>query len=268
MENQLDAVESGKEDYRRLLAGFYKGFDAELQKAEQEPGRVKVPDEETDVVCELCGRKMVIKSSRFGKFLACPGYPECKNTKPMAQDTGFPCPKCGAKLLKKKSKSGFNYYGCERNPVCDFMTWDTPQPGRQCPQCGGAVYRHFTKEDKRNLCHVPGCGWSEPIVSKSRKKADDSTGGAAKQSATAAAENPDMPETTSTAKKTAAKKTTAKTTAKKTTAKKSTAKKPAAKAASAKKAAATTKKASSKTPAPKRTPRSARPATPDAEDNA
>jgi len=172
MEERLDRVETGDEDYRAMLGRFYEDFSAELQQAEidLDKKRIKVKDEETDIVCELCGRNMVVKVSRFGKFLACPGYPECKNTKSIAQDTGVACPKCGAKLLKKKSKSGFYYYGCEKNPTCDFMTWDSPTK-KICPECGGVVFRHYTKEDKRNLCHKPGCTWSEEIVTRGRKKA-------------------------------------------------------------------------------------------------
>ena len=172
MESRLDLVESGEQDYRQILDGFYQEFSAELAQAEidLEKKRIKVPDEESDEVCELCGKKMVIKNGRFGKFLACPGYPECKNTKPITQDTGVSCPKCGARLLKKKSKSGYYYYGCEHNPECDFMTWDSPTK-KVCPECGGVVYRHYTKEDKRYLCHKPGCGWSEAIATRTRKAA-------------------------------------------------------------------------------------------------
>ena len=172
MENRLDLVESGEQDYRQILEGFYNDFSAELAQAEidLDKKRIKVPDEESDEVCDLCGRKMVIKNGRFGKFLACPGYPECKNTKPITQDTGVTCPKCGSRLLKKKSKSGYYYYGCERNPECDFMTWDSPTK-KVCPQCGGVVYRHYTKEDKRYVCHKPDCGWSEAIATRTRKTA-------------------------------------------------------------------------------------------------
>ncbi len=172
MEGQLDLVESGEVDYRKILDGFYHNFSAELAQAEidLDKKRIKVPDEESEEVCELCGKRMVIKSGRFGKFLACPGYPECKNTKPITQDTGVTCPKCGSRLLKKKSKSGYYYYGCERNPECDFMTWDSPTK-KVCPECGGVVYRHYTKEDKRYLCHKPGCTWSEPIATRTRKAA-------------------------------------------------------------------------------------------------
>ena len=172
MESKLDLVESGEQDYRQILDRFYQDFSAELAQAEidLDKKRIKVPDEESDEVCELCGKKMVIKNGRFGKFLACPGYPECKNTKPITQDTGVTCPKCGSRLLKKKSKSGYYYYGCERNPECDFMTWDSPTK-KVCPECGGVVYRHYTKEDKRYLCHKPDCGWSEPIATRTRKAA-------------------------------------------------------------------------------------------------
>ena len=172
MESKLDLVESGEQDYRQILDRFYQDFSAELAQAEidLDKKRIKVPDEESEEVCELCGKKMVIKNGRFGKFLACPGYPECKNTKPITQDTGVTCPKCGSRLLKKKSKSGYYYYGCERNPECDFMTWDSPTK-KVCPDCGGVIYRHYTKEDKRYLCHKPGCTWSEPIATRTRKAA-------------------------------------------------------------------------------------------------
>ena len=172
MESKLDLVESGEQDYRQILDSFYQDFSAELAQAEidLDKKRIKVPDEESEEVCELCGKKMVIKNGRFGKFLACSGYPECKNTKPITQDTGVTCPKCGSRLLKKKSKSGYYYYGCERNPECDFMTWDSPTK-KVCPECGGVVYRHYTKEDKRYLCHKPDCGWSEPIATRTRKAA-------------------------------------------------------------------------------------------------
>jgi len=195
MEDKLDDVEQGETDYKAVLRDFYGDFMDELTAAEKamEKQYVKVRDEESDVVCDLCGRKMVIKVGRFGKFLACPGYPECKNTKPLSQDTNVACPVCGSKLLKKKSKSGYYYYGCEKNPTCGFMTWDSPT-NKKCPKCGGVLFRHYTKEDKRILCHVPNCGYEEPIAT--RKKAEEGEG----------AKKP--------AKKTAAKKTTKKTTKK------------------------------------------------------
>ena len=125
--------------------------------------------------CPNCGEMMVIKNGRFGKFLACPRYPECKTTKPITEDINVPCPLCGAKLLKKKSKSGYYYYGCERNPDCGFMTWDKPTD-KKCPKCGGTVFKKYTKEEKKNLCYTPGCGWEEPLATKRRKKAETEEG--------------------------------------------------------------------------------------------
>jgi len=235
MEERLDAVERGETDYHDILHSFYSGFDAQLKQAEidLDKQRIKVPDEVTDIICDQCGQNMVIKVGRFGKFLGCPGYPECTNTKPMAQDTGVPCPKCGSKLLKRKSKSGYYYYGCERHPECDFMTWDSPQPKRQCPQCGGTVYKHYTKEDKRWLCHVPDCGWSEQMATRKKKADAEGTDGEAKPRRAAAKKGETAAKT---AKKPAAKKPTSKAAAKTET--KTAAKKPAAKKAPAKKPAA------------------------------
>ena len=137
MEKTLDEVEEGNVDYPKMLSGFYDDFMTTLEQAEKnmDGTRVKVPDEETDIVCELCGRKMVIKTGRFGKFLACPGFPECRNTKKIVKETGGLCPVCGGKVLAKKSKNGKGYYGCEHNPQCQFMTWDKPL-SETCPKCG------------------------------------------------------------------------------------------------------------------------------------
>ncbi|MEG1774678.1 MAG: DNA topoisomerase, partial [Oscillospiraceae bacterium] len=143
MEQSLDKVETGDVDWISTLDAFYTNFADELKTAEKNMDgvRVKVPDEETDVVCELCGRKMVIKVGRFGKFLACPGFPECKNTKRIVQETGGLCPLCGGKVLAKKSKAGKGYYGCEHSPKeCAFMTWDKPVADR-CPKCGATILK-------------------------------------------------------------------------------------------------------------------------------
>ena len=221
MEAQLDEVESGKVDYREILRKFYAEFSAELQQAEidLDKKRIKVPDEESDEICELCGRRMVIKNGRFGKFLACPGYPECKNTKPITQDTGVSCPKCGARLLKKKSKSGFYYYGCEHNPSCDFMTWDSPTK-KVCPQCGGTVFKHYTKDDKRYLCHKPGCGWSEPMATRKKAAEGEEPKKTRSRRKTEPTEAPAEPVKTAAKKPAAKKPATKKTAAKKTAAKK------------------------------------------------
>lgn len=141
LEEKLDEIGAGERGWVDTIKVFYKDFDKLYTKAESslEGKRVKVPVEETDVVCEKCGRKMVIKSGRFGKFLACPGYPECKNTKPLPEDeVKQPCPKCGAKLLKKKSKKGKTFYGCSNYPECDFAAPGIPT-GETCPECGGYI---------------------------------------------------------------------------------------------------------------------------------
>lgn len=141
LEEKLDEIGAGERGWVDTIKAFYKDFDKLYTKAESslEGKRVKVPVEETDIVCEKCGRKMVIKSGRFGKFLACPGYPECKNTKPLPEDeVKQPCPKCGAKLLKKKSKKGKTFYGCSNYPQCDFAAPGVPT-GEKCPECGGYI---------------------------------------------------------------------------------------------------------------------------------
>lgn len=141
LEKQLDEIGAGKRGWVDTIRDFYKDFDALYQKAENslEGKRVKVPVVESDVLCDKCGRKMVIRTGRFGKFLACPGYPECKNTKPMPEDEiKQPCPKCGAKLLKRVSKKGKKFYGCSNYPKCDFASPGLPT-GEQCPECGSYI---------------------------------------------------------------------------------------------------------------------------------
>lgn len=142
MESDLDKVEAGTKNWVNTLKEFYTGFDATLKTAEEVLGdvHVKVPDEVSDVICEFCGRNMVYKMGKYGKFLACPGYPECKNTKPILQETGANCPVCGARVLKKRSKNGKVYYGCENNPKCNFMTWDVPTK-EKCPKCGSSLFK-------------------------------------------------------------------------------------------------------------------------------
>lgn len=141
LEKQLDEIGAGKRGWVDTIKDFYKDFDKLYKKAEDslEGKRVKVPDEETDVICDKCGRKMVVKSGRFGKFLACPGYPECKNTKPLPEDeVKQPCPKCGGKLVKKTSKKGKKFYGCSNYPECDFAAPGIPT-GEKCPECGSFI---------------------------------------------------------------------------------------------------------------------------------
>ena len=160
MEKNLDKVENGSADWRTTIDSFYKGFAAALEKAEKdmEGKKIKVPDEETDEICEKCGRKMVIKTGRYGKFLACPGFPECTNTKRLVKDTGGKCPKCGGRMLLRKSAKGRVYYGCENYPNCDFMTWDEPV-AQTCEKCGATLF----KKGSRLYCAKEGCGFETQV---------------------------------------------------------------------------------------------------------
>lgn len=163
MENNLDEVEQGEKDWVSTLHEFYDDFEQTLEKAEtaMEGKRVKVPDEETDEICELCGRKMVIKYSRYGKFLACSGFPECRNTKKIVTETDGNCPRCGGKMLLKKSKKGRSFYGCEKYPECNFMTWNVPT-SEKCPECGKSLFRKGGKSGKL-VCENEGCDYEREI---------------------------------------------------------------------------------------------------------
>ena len=158
MENRLDAVEAGQQNWKALLADFYQDFEKELKDAETalEGVRLKVPEEETDEICELCGRKMVIKMGRFGKFLACPGFPECKNAKPLVERMPGRCPKCGSGLLKRKSKKGYAFYACEKGTDCGFMTWDVPT-AEDCPECGQTMFKKSGKGRMKPFCINEQC---------------------------------------------------------------------------------------------------------------
>lgn len=163
METELDEVEQGDKDWVRVLHEFYDDFSDILSKAEtaMEGKRVKVPDEETDIVCELCGKNMVIKYSKYGKFLACPGFPDCRNTKKIVQETEGSCPKCGRKMLLKKSKKGRSFYGCEGYPDCSFMTWNMPS-SEKCPECGKSLFIKGGKSG-RLVCENEGCGYEREL---------------------------------------------------------------------------------------------------------
>ncbi|MBR0142310.1 MAG: type I DNA topoisomerase [Ruminococcus sp.] len=163
MENQLDEVEHGSKDWVSTLHEFYDDFSETLTKAEEamEGQRVKVPDIETDIVCELCGKNMVIKYGRYGKFLACPGFPECSNTKKIVTETEGNCPKCGKKILLKKSKKGRSFYGCEGYPGCNFMTWNVPS-AEKCPQCGKSLFIKGGKSGKL-VCESENCGYEREL---------------------------------------------------------------------------------------------------------
>ena len=161
MEQQLDGVEHGKADWVDTLDAFYKEFSKTLERAEENLSgeKIKVPEVESDVVCEQCGRKMVIKSGRYGKFLACPGYPECKNTKRIVEETGAVCPKCGGSIVAKKSKNNRKFFGCSNYPQCDFVTWSEPTK-ELCPKCGKTLF----KKKGRNAgvaCLTEGFGFEK-----------------------------------------------------------------------------------------------------------
>ncbi len=158
MESRLDAVEEGKQPWKELMAEFYQDFQKEMEEAEEALAgtRLKVPDEVTDEVCEVCGRNMVVKIGRFGKFLACPGFPECTNTKPIVERMPGRCPKCGSGMLKRKSKKGYAYYGCELGASCGFMTWDVPT-AEDCPTCGQTMFKKAGKGRNKPFCINESC---------------------------------------------------------------------------------------------------------------
>ena len=163
MEKKLDIIEAGKADWVQTIDDFYKGFAKSLEDGEKnmEGKRVKVEDIPTDEICEKCGRPMVIKSGRYGKFVACSGFPECRNAHPLVKDTGGICPECGGHMLVRKSAKGRIYYGCSNYPKCNFMTWDEPVP-EKCPQCGQTLF----KKKGQLYCAKEGCGFTKPIEKK------------------------------------------------------------------------------------------------------
>ena len=164
MEKRLDSVEEGATPWKGVLRDFYGDFDQNLKQAEKdlEGTHIKVPDEVSNEKCDLCGRNMVVKSGRFGRFLACPGYPECKFTKPLVVEMPGRCPKCGSRILKKTSKNGYTYYGCEHNSDkneatrCDFMSWDVPVKD-DCPVCGHTLFKRAGRGFKKPFCINPDC---------------------------------------------------------------------------------------------------------------
>ena len=166
MEEDLDKIDSGEKNYIDMIRRYYDEFEEPLEQAKKDMQgvKIKLKEEETDEVCEKCGRKMVVKVGRFGKFLACPGYPECKNTKPLVLRTKAKCPECGGDVIEKKTRKGAAFYGCSNYPNCNFMTWDLPSD-EVCPRCGKSLFRR-----KGNVLYCPdteGCGFTKPV---SRKK--------------------------------------------------------------------------------------------------
>ena len=238
MEDGLDDIEKGEKSWKEYLSDFYGGFEAELKSAEKamEGQRIKVPDEVSEEICPNCGRKLVYKSGRFGRFLACPGFPECSFTMPIVVEMPGKCPACGGRLLKRTSKNGYTYYACERGRDCPwrgtssdgreiigFMTWDVPTKDN-CPECGQTMFRRSGRGRSKSFCINEKCPMFVPEDKRGYKKKPAAKSDEAAQEGEAAEAQPaeDKPaEKKTAARKTAAKKPAAKkTTAKKTAAKK------------------------------------------------
>ena len=264
MEDGLDDIEKGEKGWREYLSDFYGGFESELKSAEKamEGQRIKVPDEVSDEVCPVCGKRLVYKSGRFGRFLACPGFPDCNFTMPIVVEMPGKCPACGGRLLKRTSKNGYTYYACERGKDCPwrgkgadgreiigFMTWDVPTK-ETCPECGQTLFRRSGRGRSKAFCINEKCplfvpedkrGYKKKPAAKPAEGEADASAETAEAAAKTAAKKPAAKKTAAktAAKKPAAKKTAAKTAAKKPAAKKTAAKtaakKPAAKKAAAKK---------------------------------
>lgn len=161
METRLDEVEEGVLDWKQVLRDFYPDFEKELAQAELEIEKVEVKDDVSDVVCDQCGALMVYKMGRFGKFLACPNFPKCRNTKPVLNYIDAPCPKCGKRLLEKVSRKNRKFYGCEAYPECDFVSWNKPVD-RKCPECGSfLVERRNSKIGMLLVCSNENCHYRE-----------------------------------------------------------------------------------------------------------
>lgn len=155
MESLLDSVGEGTVDWKMVVRNFYPDLAEAVEVAEKELEKVKIEDEVTDVICDLCGRNMVVKYGPHGKFLACPGFPECRNTKPYLEKIGVTCPACGKEIVLRKTKKGRKYYGCENNPECDFMSWSRPV-AEKCPKCGG----YMVVKGNKVACADAGCGYT------------------------------------------------------------------------------------------------------------
>lgn len=161
MESLLDKVEEGEINWKIVVSNFYPDLDEAVKDAEKDLEKIQIADEVTDVICEECGRNMVVKYGPHGKFLACPGFPECRNTKPYLEKIGVPCPQCGKEIVLKKTKKGRKYYGCENNPECDFMSWARPV-SKKCPRCGG----YMVEKGSKVACADAQCGYIEEIKSQ------------------------------------------------------------------------------------------------------
>jgi len=232
MEERLDSVEKGKDDWIHVLDGFYDGFKVALDNAETalEGTRIKVPDEVSDEVCDVCGRQMVIKSGRFGRFLACPGYPECSVTKPIVVEMPGRCPRCGLRILKRTSRNGYTYYACEHLKECGFLTWDVPVADN-CELCGQTMFKASGRGAKKPFCINENCANYLPEDKRGYKKkaADTESGDKSSEKAADSKSAKSGTKSSSKSKSDAGKATEKKSAAKKTAAKKTVSKKSARK---------------------------------------
>ncbi|GIQ65284.1 hypothetical protein PACILC2_38520 [Paenibacillus cisolokensis] len=161
MEDDLDHIEEGKVDWVKVLSSFYKSFEKRLEVAEDEMKEVEIQDEVSDEVCDKCGRPMVYKMGRFGKFLACSGFPDCRNTKPIVKEIGVACPQCHeGRVIERRSKKGRIFYGCDRYPACEYVSWDKPA-GKPCPTCETMLVEKRNRSGTRLQC--PQCGYTEEL---------------------------------------------------------------------------------------------------------
>ncbi len=165
MEKRLDLVGEGKLPWKDILRDFYPSFTKTLELAHKNVEKIKIKDEESDIICDRCGRKMVYKLGKYGRFLACPGFPECHNTMTIKHSTGVLCPKCGSEILKKRSRKGKEYFACENLVKCGFMAWDSPVKDEKCPECGGILFKKNSR-GKKIYCINEDCGFEKPLTKK------------------------------------------------------------------------------------------------------
>ncbi|MNZ92681.1 DNA topoisomerase 1 [compost metagenome] len=170
MEGDLDHVEEGTEDWVRVLGQFYESFEKRLEVAEEEMKEIEIEDEVSDEICEKCGKPLVYKLGRFGKFLACSGFPDCRNTKPIIKDIGVTCPKCKeGHVVERRSKKGRVFYGCDRYPECDFVSWDRPSP-KPCPKCSSLLVEKRNKQGVKLQC--TSCDYVEQVEDQDDEAAE------------------------------------------------------------------------------------------------
>jgi len=216
MEDSLDEIEEGKKQWKSVIREFYGGFDGELEQAEKalDGVRIKVPDEESDEFCDVCGRRLVVKNGRFGRFLACPGYPECSFTKPIVIEMPGSCPKCGSRILKRTSRNGYTYYACEKGADCGFMTWNVPVKDT-CPECGKTMFKLSGKGQRKPFCINESCpdflpedrrGYRKKTTGTKPESKKSASGSAAKKSAAKKAAGSETKSGTKSAARSAAKK--------------------------------------------------------------